>query len=143
MLKTDIFFKSKKALILTAAAGLLLVLSYGFRNETEIKSKKDYGEMLEDKIEEMLECASGCENVKVMITFKERKEEEKAATTGSSFFESVSATDSANEEYDSREIAGVMIVAHGISEKNDFLVIKNAVSTVLDISKKQIYIVGG
>lgn len=137
-------FKNKKVIIMTAVIGLFLVIICNFIPQSmTYSSQEKSGETLEKKLEQMLMFASGCDNVKVMITFKQDEIIDSETKSNSSFFSPVVTDKTSSLSNINADIAGVMVVIRGITEKSDFKVIKSAVSTVLDISQNQIYIVGG
>lgn len=136
---------SKKAAILSAAAGIILII-ISYSTGTGLSEKKtdfdSYSSYLESRLEEIISDA-GCGNVSVLITMKDsvsnQPPEEAHQTFGFGGLQSEGTPQNAHLQ----EIAGVVIVCSSISEKSDFNIIKEAASTALDIPKNKIYIFGG
>lgn len=114
-------------------------------NVSDYEYANTYGKYLEEKTQSILETASGCNNVKVMITFKNMYDYTVMNNVYDNTFSAFEKNDKISVPIEVKypEIAGVMIVCKGITSQNDFAVLKQAVSTLLNISQNKIYIVGG
>jgi len=146
---------NKKIVYITLAViGLCLVfISYSVQdnslnnyvNTSNYEYANAYGTYLEEKTQNILATASGCNNVKVMITFKNMYDYTVKNNVYDNTFSAFEKTDKKSNPTEVKypEIAGVMIVCKGITSQNDFAVLKQAVSTLLNISQNKIYIVGG
>lgn len=145
--------KKKQFLIITAIIGIILVIiSEGIGKKNVMSSYSSeheyaamYGSYLESEVEEILKKATGSNDVKVMITFKNSYvvSEQEENRVESTFLTTTEFDKTKPTEISNPRIAGVMIVCKGLTAKEDFEVVKDSVSTVLDISKNKIYIVGG
>lgn len=139
--------KNKKILILVLAliGAALIILSYfPLTQEERGSTQSTYIQSLEAKTKETIEKITGKDTTEVMITLKNNYVQAESAKEASTTF-------SRNERFNDNgyicipypDIAGVMIVCTALETKDDFLAIKNAVSTCLDINQSQIYIIGG
>lgn len=141
----DFFLKNKQyTFIFLAILGICLIgISY-MPKRVAVSSENSetiYEVNLEKRVKEIIEKIAGNDTTEVMITLKNtyiaRSEETSAFSTDKS---------SAGKKYDSiptPDIAGVMIVCTSLSTPEDFLTVKQAVSTCLDIPQSKIYIIGG
>ena len=153
----SIFSDKKVVLSCVAAIGVVLIaFSYVF-SEKAVAASHDtgqteleiYGERLEEKLTSSLCRLTGENSLEVMITFASTFEDvygyNGMKTSENTLFSST-ATDEAKPVVIKRncpKIAGVMIVCLEKMEKEEYMAIKKAASTALNISQSKIYIIGG
>ena len=151
-------FASKKALITAVAViGIVLIaLSWTFTEKANVASDyiaqseiESYGQMLEHKLTSSLCRLLGDEAVEVMITFSSTFEDvygyNGTKTTENTLFSSTLSDETKPVVIKRKcpKIAGVMIVCLKKMEKEEYVAIKKAASTALNISQSKIYIIGG
>ena len=154
--KTSFFENQKKKkflILLLALSGIIMIVfSYIQSNDSDNSNSQNNSDTckLEERLERIIESATGDGTVKVMITLENVREtvyESSENDYDTSFFGTsyteTPDTPTAKYSHQSQKIKGVMIVCKGITQKSDFDTIKRAVSTALGIGENQIYIIGG
>lgn len=146
-LKEKIFSKTYMLVLLIAAGIALLVISEltsGTAKNVKagVFNESDYGFFLEQKLSGIIEEVTGKDTVEVMITFESTYEALENKDDYSQVFSQYEETEKIIEK-PLPKIAGVIIVCKNISNESDFIHIKKAASTVLNISPHKIYIIGG
>lgn len=110
---------------------------------------EQYGSMLEEKLCSAISRLTGENTVDVMITFTETFETVYAQNTSQASkesFYSLSETMENKPDIIKRncpKIGGVMIVCMKKLDNSEYMAIKKAASTALNISQSKIYIIGG
>ena len=151
-------FTSKKALITAVAViGIvLIVFSCTFTGKINAEQgdiaqseMENYGKTLEDKLASSLCRLMGERAVEVMITFSSTFEDvygyNELKTSENTLFSSTLSDETKPVVIKRKcpKIAGVMIVCLKKMEKEEYVAIKKAASTALNISQSKIYIIGG
>ncbi len=150
-------FKSKMFItVLIGICGFLLIIFSYFLPENKSKSESEtiliteadyYGENLETKIKKTIEKLTGKNTIDVMITFDGTFEKVLYNNTKNSTSITYNISDKEENPCIIKtkvpSIKGVMIVCTSIKNESDFINIKKAVATVLNISENKIYIIGG
>ena len=110
---------------------------------------EQYGSMLEEKLCSVISRLTGENTVDVMITFTETFETVYAQNTSQASKESFYSLSETNEskpdiiKRNCPKIGGVMIVCMKKLDNSEYLAIKKAASTALNLSQSKIYIIGG
>lgn len=136
--------KNKKlTTIVFAIIGICLIcISYlPKKNENSNITQLDYEHNLETRTKEIIEQVAGKNTTKVMITFKNTYIP--VSQNNESFSFEKKSDSLSYKSMPLPDIAGVMIVCNSLKYTDDFLTIKKAVSTCLNIPQSKIYIIGG
>ena len=146
MIKIRDFFKSNKnkktAAVLFAILGCCLICFSFFQKDTsEVISSNELP--LEARTREIIESVMGKGTTKVMITFENNYTQSNNYDSVYNMSFSGNSKKSENTSKSNEKIAGVMIVCKALRAKEDFLTVKQAVATCLDIPQSKIYIIGG
>lgn len=151
-------FTSKKALITAVAVIGIVLIVFSCTFTGKINAEQDdiaqsemenYGKTLEDKLSSSLCRLMGERAVEVMITFSSTFEDvygyNELKTSENTLFSSTlsNETEPVVIKRNCPKIAGVMIVCLKKMEKEEYVAIKKAASTALNISQSKIYIIGG
>lgn len=144
----EIIFSKMFMLLIMISAGILLIfiseLSQKGSGSSSLGNTEtaNYGQYLEEKLCEVLESVTGKDTVKVMITFESTYE---LGDNDEGYRQVFSDETHISKiiEKPLPKIAGVMIVCKSIKEQSDFLQIKKAAATALNVSEQKIYIIGG
>ena len=143
-IKNFISNNKKSTAIIFALIGVLLICISYFPNrvsEHTYDSDYNYAQMLEKRTKEIIEAITGDNTTEVMVTLKNVYTSQDSYKT--TFTANNKDTQKVYNTIPSPDIAGVMIVCTTLRNSNDFLTIKKAVATCLDIPQSKIYIIGG
>lgn len=156
-LKNFIFSKRKNVIVFLAIIGaLMIILSFAI-DSSEKTSKKnsdnnelsEYGNTLEEKLENTLSALTGEGSIEAMITFSTGFENvyDNGISVSNGYDSMFSTSGAASEPVQIKrncpKIGGVMLVCDAGLDEESLLQIKKAAATALNISETKIYVIGG